>query len=469
MKKTGGLIKNRKGSAFAVTMMVLLVLSVLITAYLTLSLTEYKTAIRTEKQKQAYYIARAGAEAVAKHIMDNPDPESVQALLDAPAPSSRVSLGNGAFEVEVIGSIDTKIIVESTGYVGDVSQEARLTLIPHSSAWEPPFEEGGEIQLHSAGVFAEEGIYLHNGGGITGSAITNSVAAHSVRLDNSGSEITGDVLIGPGGDASVGSSTSVVYSEKSNIHESIRGDILNLEALLTFEMPQFPDFPDDLAARGDFTAGWTPDPPYFISQDGYYNTIDVLSELVFNVGDGNLRIRVKNLNITNNGKITVAGTGNLILYIENSLVTTGNNFNINGDPKSVLIYYKGSNPVSLSGNFKLKGTVFCKNANVTVTGSATIGGNIITSGSAVEVSGGSANTVLSIFAPDADVELSGSGTVTGSMITKTFEVSGGGRVIYNGDIYFPDPLVHSGGSGGGDSGGGSGGGSSLSFTKGPWK
>lgn len=443
MEKKGSPIKSQKGSAMAIAMMVLLVLSILIAGFLTVSLTEAKTAIRNEKQKQAYYIARAGAEAVAKHIINNPG--SAQGLIDAPKSNPPVTLGNGVFEVDVTGAINDRVTIESTGYVDDISQKVSLTLVPSLTTWTPPdFEE------FEAGVFSKTGIELYGSSYIDGTAVTNSIAADSIHFDWS-TRITGDLYIGPGGIPS-----DIIDSPNPNINNNIEGEIINLDSPKTYNMPVFPEYPEELEEKGDFTAKWWPEPPYYIEEDGRYGSIVVNSELIINVGDDDRIIRVGDLDVS--GKITILGSGNLILYIEDSFTLGGGAaINSSGNPKALLIYYKGSNPINISGGSNVSGTIFAETASVNVSGSGRVSGNIITNGENVNIGGGSSNTVLSIFAPEAQVRLTGGVGVEGSIIAEHFVITGGSNVTYNENIFFPDPLTEGTSR------------TTLSFSQGPWK
>lgn len=443
MEKSGSPIKSRRGSAMAIAMMVLLVLSILIAGFLTVSLTEAKTAIRNEKQKQAYYIARSGAEAVAKHIIINPD--SAQGLIDAPKSSPPVPLGNGTFEVDVSGSIKDRVIIESTGYVGDVIQKVSLTLIPGITAWTPP--DFGEFE---AGVFSKTGIELYGSSYIDGSAVTNSIAADSVHFDWT-AKVSGNLYIGPGGIPS-----EVIDSPNPNINENVEGQIINLSSPKSYTMPIFPEYPEELEEKGDFIAGRRPRPPYYIEEDGHYDSIVVNSELIINVGGDDRIIRVGDLDVS--GKITILGSGNLILYIEDSFTLGGGaTINSSGNPKALLIYYEGSDPINIRGRSNVRGTIFAETASINVSGSGSISGNIITNGENVNIEGGSSNTVLSIFAPGAQVRLTGGVSVEGSIIAEHFVITGGSNVTYNENIFFPDPLTEETSR------------TTLGFSQGPWK
>ncbi len=59
---------NEQGSILVMVILIIAVLSILGTAFLTLSVDENKFAIKEHDYQQTYYIARAGAEATAIYM-----------------------------------------------------------------------------------------------------------------------------------------------------------------------------------------------------------------------------------------------------------------------------------------------------------------------------------------------------------------------------------------------------------------
>ncbi|QZY56984.1 hypothetical protein [Crassaminicella profunda] len=133
-------IKNEKGAILPLVLIVMLVLVFLGTILLFLSVTESRQVAKEEKNMQAYYIARSGADAIAKYIIENKD--EATKLIDAP-PSNPVYLVNGEFKSDYIenpeddigGSFvvnitrkDKKIVIISTATVKDFNKTVSLTL-----------------------------------------------------------------------------------------------------------------------------------------------------------------------------------------------------------------------------------------------------------------------------------------------------------------------------------------------------
>lgn len=130
------MIKNEKGAALVMTLVVLVVMSILAVAFITVSASEYKFSVVEENKVKAYYVARSGADAVAAAIIDNEGGTgiSVQDLA--------VGASLPAFEVVIPGMDDTAMVtvtresadfinieaVSTVGSVTGVSNKASLSL-----------------------------------------------------------------------------------------------------------------------------------------------------------------------------------------------------------------------------------------------------------------------------------------------------------------------------------------------------
>lgn len=95
------LLKNEKGLALPTVLMVMLVMTLLGTALWHYSMNGIQQASRNQKKMQAYYIARAGADAIAQHIIERP--QAALQLQTATSPSNLATrnVGDGYFEAYV--------------------------------------------------------------------------------------------------------------------------------------------------------------------------------------------------------------------------------------------------------------------------------------------------------------------------------------------------------------------------------
>ena len=436
---------NNKGFALVLVLMVLCVFVILGTAYTTIVLSENKNTTINEKDDQAYYLARSGVAAVSNYIISHPD--SVQSLIDN-SPSAPIPLGNGYFTVTVAKSTDGSgdLTVTSDGVIPhiipgpsgigtpspipilsarDVSSGAELILKYSSSNnnWVQP--------SYDVAVFSLGTISLSGSANFIGSAGTNSAIAGAVSIDNSGSKINGDLLVGPGG------STTVV-----NRPNCITGSISSQAASRTFPLPDFPIFPSDLTARGNLNIGSS----QTISSDGYYTEITVGSgaTLTFDVGSGIRKIKVDNLKVGYQG-ILITGTGTLVLYVSTSMSfgsgTSVNPANPSVHPEKMVIYYSGTNAVSFSSGSVVATLYASQASNITITGGTSFTGNVISGGPLLTLDGGTSSFVHAIIAPKANVNMSGGASLTGAIISKNFTASGSSRVTNNTNIIFPTTII----------------------------
>lgn len=237
------LSRNQRGSVLVV---VLVAAAALLTLGVTLSnvaLSDQSQTIRQQKNNEAYYIARSGAEAVEAVLLK--DPGSIQSYFGRTAEGE---LGGGRFEATVIDGGDGAVIIESTGYVGNRSEKLTLTLMPYyPGPHDPPPDEGGGLDvflpIFDVAVFSSSDIKLNSGSPtIEGRVATNSVEAGGVLLNNAGGyRIVGDLYIG------AGASPGIVVP---NYRNKVSGDILELDQERHYPLPEFPDFPDNLPLKG---------------------------------------------------------------------------------------------------------------------------------------------------------------------------------------------------------------------------
>jgi hypothetical protein len=240
------------------------------------------------------------------------------------------------------------------------------------------------------------------------------------------------------------------------------------------------------------------DLPVTIDGDGFYNSIYINNncELIIDIGNTDSVMRIENLNMPQ-GKITLHGNGRLTLYIDNianlkgyinASESKGNNPPIYGTTPLTIyadslssmsnetaiggsLYAKNSNgSFSLSGGASINGDIYTNassinvsagvyvngnihsgNSSVALSGGAEVTGDIYTSGPSVNLSGG-VEIGGSIYSGNTDIIFSGGATVNGNIVTAgdTVNMSGGTDIV-NGVLYAPRAQVIL--SGGADIGG----------------
>ncbi len=115
-------ILNNKGSAIVYVLVAIVILTVLGVTLLNTGLFENKVSIVEKNNMEAYFIAKSGALATAKHLMKPSNHAYVQSLIDAGTiESSETTLGSGSFKVKVseynISNQVPRLRIEATGTV----------------------------------------------------------------------------------------------------------------------------------------------------------------------------------------------------------------------------------------------------------------------------------------------------------------------------------------------------------------
>ena len=169
-------------------------------------------------------------------------------------------------------------------------------------------------------------------------------------------------------------------------------------------------------------------------QDGCYDEINVVDgwKLVIVLNGGTRVIRVKDLNIVQGDiELQNAGqNGKLLLYVEDTFAMAGSSkVNNNGNPRSVVVFYKGGSEINFTGDTRFYGSIFAQRANVTITGSAGIQGDIVTGGSSVTISGAADAVTRVVYAPKAALTITGSGRIRGTIVAASALLVGNSHII----------------------------------------
>lgn len=96
--------EKEKGSVLVLTIIAVLILSVMVTGLLNVGTTEIYTTQNFHLKKSAYYTAVQGVEEIRADIYNNPDAESVKALVKMP-PTQAYSGSGGFLRFYVTGSL----------------------------------------------------------------------------------------------------------------------------------------------------------------------------------------------------------------------------------------------------------------------------------------------------------------------------------------------------------------------------
>lgn len=335
------LLHNEKGFAMPLALMVMLVVTLLGTALWQYSYTDTIQVDRSVKKTQAHYIARSAADATAEYIEKNTN--EVQTLLDATSSNPGTgSLGNGEFDVQVLGSVDGLITIKSIGYVDSKRIKDTVTLTMK--------------RLSNSEIF-DRAIYSVN------------------DLDITNMRVTGDV-----------------ESKGSIIPEDYDGGGRYEHSERDFPPPVFPH--PDLPAWNPIVESWgenvilangskEPDPywvePFDIAGEYEFNRIEISNQrkLRFDTtGYDKLTIVVDTL--IAEGDVEIYGGGKVELYIKGyarfhtPLVVNDE------DSSDLFIYLAPASKLELQANGEINGFIYGPTATVLVqSDNSTINGGII--------------------------------------------------------------------------------------------
>ena len=409
-------------------LMVFIVLSILGLTAITISAADNRHSIHQYKKTQAYYLARAGAEAVGKYIVGQSNllnktelNEFVDNIKEIPSEEVRLDDADPGYFIVRIAETPQGLDVISTGFVDKVKETATLSLKKVTRSF---------ITNLDKALYASEKIQFEGSTRIYGSVETDFTDPLQISFNNSGGQfIDGDVLV-------TGSSIS-----KDNIYygEKIKGNVIPLETSSSpHTLPDFPAYPDDLPViENEFVAGWNPSPPYTIKESGWYQDgITVQSTLNMEIGDDDLVIRTKYLRVTGAGQINVIRNGNGILYIfidgtgdRDFVLENSGSINKDGDPDDVLVYFKASE-FKPSGAAKMNASIYGQSANIHIANSGYMNGHIVTGGDEVRIDGDAGAFVRVLYAPEASVTIEGSGKVEGIIVAKELKITGNSYIKY---------------------------------------
>ena len=287
-------------------------------------------------------------------------------------------------------------------------------------------------------IFANGDITLTGSARINGTTGTNSTANNSVTFAWS-TVVDGDFYVGPGADYN-----DVIDSQGWGRvpEDNITGTITDLPSARSYPLPDYPDFPE-LTDRGSFSTAGPPSGEYLIDEDGYYSSVSASGNrtITIDVGSGTRRLVVGSLSV-GQGHIELQGTGNLILYVENTFSLTGSSvINTGGDASKVHMYYSGATDLDLAGATEYNGSIYIENANLRIGGSGGITGHIICGGSTIDVNGAANAYVRALYAPNADASITGSGSISGILVANTITITGSGTITANTGWIDPIPDI----------------------------
>ncbi len=321
-------MKNSKGIALPLVLITMLVLGVLGSVVMQFGVTDTKQVARDLSRTQAFYAARAGADAMAEYLIKNPS--TAAATVSKTSPTNRASgdLGDGrTFSVYVEGTIDTGLAITAQGTSNGVVQSVRLDV----------------GRAEPAAIF-EDVIYTY-------------------------------------ADLDVASMKTIIGSVTSAGNITIPNNFGYNHSPYTYRYypsPIIPTLPTDLINGTSISIGNNQTKTI---NDSYAYTSITMSPngtLVFDVGDRVMKVVIDNFETKGSVFVNVTGKGRLELYITTSAdIQTPLVLN-DGNPNSLFIFLKDGASFNMTANGTTNAYIYGPYAEVAIQSAfSTIRGAII--------------------------------------------------------------------------------------------
>jgi len=340
--------KKSEGYALVLTMILLVVLSLLGTAILSIAYGESKMVANQVENKRAYYAARSGADAMASYIIDNSSNSNIATIVSnlitkTSSNPGTGTVGSNTFAVQVSninsGPYSGDLLIESQGTAdaGNLPVTVYLTL-----------KQAVKIALDMA-VFADDGMCF--GKNIT---VTGDVGTNSDSITFGKNPINGDVILGP--------DTS---DAEMTIADAMSGNPQKLTSKIIFPDTKATLFPTEnnevFLGTEKKVKGKTVITPYVVTSNPSDQSNKVLATAVTNLSDAMEYI-----------EWPADGGGELQLLITSPDFTLGKTVNV-PDGNTLYLYYNGTSQLAeSSGNFSYTHiSIYAPNAEFNITG----GGN----------------------------------------------------------------------------------------------
>ncbi|MDW7740394.1 MAG: hypothetical protein SCJ97_10140 [Bacillota bacterium] len=360
---------NEQGIAMPLVLIILLVLGLLGAALWHYSMSELNQSVRDEQRTRAYYLARAGAESIARHIMINPE---IITMIEIGETLTSDELGFDVNEKNVgdivvnVERLDRNIIeVTGIGTVEGVSHSVSIVL---------------EAEERFDGV-------IYSAGGVN---FQNNVTVN-------GDIVSGSTVTWQGEDYPLPAGHPNVDGTRGTIRENV---------IINFPPPEFPDLPESYDGGtltidvGSTETPITATPAYAYQKIEILNNKDAQLEikgsaseivsveahtfemgqnsdgLIFNTSNGDVNLIVSEINIK---KIRVIGGGTARIYVRNTanIQTKMGDVQISEDGMIMILLDQGAKLVMQAKDAYFEGLVYGPEAFFISNGNAIFEGSMI--------------------------------------------------------------------------------------------
>lgn len=260
---------------------------------------------------------------------------------------------------------------------------------------------------------------------VTGNIATLKQGSGSIVVDWGTPNISGSFYVPSGSEKSaLKKPAEMGFSTKVNGAKI--GTIPNLP---TFPSPPNYNSLSDIISPGDGTSSLK------VQNNSSIGSLKVSGShvLTLDIGDTDKELVLNNLEISGAAQIVIKGSGKLTLHVKNNFYVTGSGkFNVLSSNKNTEIFYSGNEVLgkNFGGGAEIYASIYAKTANVDISSSTKVNGNILSGGNSFIVRGeGSVGPSL-YFAPNAHFEVRNSGKVTGTIIGNSISMEGEGLVKF---------------------------------------
>ncbi len=260
-------IREERGAALLLTVFFVVITLALGVALLTFALRSRETVTSRERQMQAYYIARSGADTVAQAIID----KKLTGFVSGAIAEGELEPGSFSVVIDKIGEGDSELLLTSTGQVGNTTQRISLKLVKNA------------VFMDDMAIFTNEDLNLN---------------LPNLEL------LPEDTIV-------VGTNGENIYDTRDKLEDYQKLTELDL----SFDSPKLPE-------KIDLTQVNTLDTreqeaPYIIDEDGYYDLIYIgpQDDLIIDTDilDDDIILVVDVFDLK--GSLTIKGTNDVVIYV----------------------------------------------------------------------------------------------------------------------------------------------------------
>ncbi|MFJ7971183.1 hypothetical protein [Psychrobacillus sp. NPDC096389] len=289
-----------------------------------------------------------------------------------------------------------------------------------------PGQGGGLIE----GLPLDTAIMVRNEVKIKSSTVTGNIAtlkpgAKSITIDWGVPTINGSFYVPSGSET-----TALTQPAYMGFSPKVNGAKMG-------SMPTLPSFPtpptykslSDIISPGDGATSLK------LQNNSSIGNIKVSGShvLTLDIGDTDKELVLNNLEISGAAQIVIKGTGKFTLHVKNNFYVTGSGkFNVLSSNKNTEIFYSGNEVLgkNFGGGAEIYASIYAKTANVDISSSTKVHGNILSGGGSFIVRGEGKVGPSLYFAPNAHFEVRNSGKVTGTIIGNSISMEGEGLVKF---------------------------------------